>query len=88
MDASVGKTSKDLEIQTLIPGYQFSPLSHHMSPQSLLDITRSVTDKCPISYLLTIPGKEFGFSDQLSEQARSASDAAISWLLEWVKRPD
>lgn len=88
VDASVGKTSKDLEIQTLTPGYQFSPLSHHMSPQSLLDITRSVTNQCPISYLLTIPGKEFGFSDQLSDQARSASDAAISWLLDWVERPD
>jgi hydrogenase maturation protease len=86
VDASVGKTSMELGIQTLIPGYQFSPLSHHMSPQSLLDITRSVTQHCPVSFLLTIPGKDFGFSTELSDQAKSASDTAITWLMQWVKQ--
>ncbi len=88
VDASVGKTSNELEIQTLIPGYQFSPLSHHMSPQSLLDITKTVTNRCPVSYLLTIPGREFGFSNRLSDQAKSASDAAITWLLQWLDQTD
>lgn len=88
IDASVGKTTQELEIQTLIPGYQFSPLSHHMSPQSLLDVTKSVTQRCPVSFLLTIPGVEFGFSDRLSNQAQKAADTAISWILDWVKNPD
>jgi hypothetical protein len=57
-----------------------------MSPQSLLDITRSVTQHCPTSFLLTIPGKEFGFSAELSDQAKSASETAITWLLQWVNQ--
>jgi hydrogenase maturation protease len=86
IDASVGTGSSELEILKLIPKYQFSPLSHHMSPQSLLDITKSMNDYCPISFLLTIPGKDFGFSNTLSSQALTASETAIDWLLDWINQ--
>jgi hydrogenase maturation protease len=84
IDASVGTGSSDLKISPLIPEYQFSPLSHHMSPQSLLDISKSMNDYCPDSFLLTIPGKDFGFINTLSKHALTASEAAINWLFEWI----
>jgi hydrogenase maturation protease len=88
VDASVGSVSQELAIIPLTPGYQFSPLSHHMSPQSLLDINLSINLSSPKSYLLTVPGKEFGFSDQLSEQALIAVNSAIEWLKKWAENPD
>jgi len=85
IDASVGIDDSEMHIIRLIPGYQFSPLSHHLSPQSLLDISKSVHNTCPVSYLLTIPGSEFGFSNNLSQQARKASDTAVTWLIGWTQ---
>ncbi len=87
IDASVGSNSTDLAILELKPEYQFSPLSHHMSPQSLLDINLALNHSSPKSYLLTIPGKEFGFSGILSEQASNAATSAIEWLLKWMSSP-
>ncbi len=87
VDASVGSVSPELAILQLTPGYQFSPLSHHMSPQSLLDINLSINLSSPKSYLLTIPGKEFGFSNQLSVQAMIAVNSAIEWVEKWAESP-
>lgn len=85
IDASVGSGETGISISKITPEYQVSPLSHHMSPKSLLEISKSVHDFCPDSYLLTIPGVEFGFTNQLSVQAKKASDDAIDWLIHWIQ---
>lgn len=84
IDASVGSNNTQLDVRSLQAAHHLSPLSHHLSPETLLDITKSTYTKYPSAYLLTIPGKDFGFSDQLSSQALLAAEAAVKWLLDWM----
>ncbi|MBA4420643.1 MAG: hypothetical protein C0391_05805 [Anaerolinea sp.] len=84
VDASVDSQENSLKINLLEAKYQFSPLSHHMSPQTLLDLVHSVHQKSIPAWLLTIPGRLFGFKRELSVHTKAEAEKGVAWLSQWT----
>lgn len=84
MDASVPGINDQLNITKINPIYITSPLSHHMAPQTLLDLLVQLQIHVPEAWLLTIPGSKFGFVSGLSDEARAQAERAVEWLVDWM----
>lgn len=84
VDAHTGSVPEDVHFEVLIPGYQHSPFTHHLTPNSLLAMTSSVYHKSPEAILVSVRGYEFGFTQDLSEMTASFVPAAVDLILKWL----
>jgi hydrogenase maturation protease len=82
LDAHIGGEDGEIIFQHLTPHFEPSILSHHMTPQFLLDITQSYHHTCPESYLVSIRGYEFQFKRELSAQTAILAEQAIQQILQ------
>lgn len=84
IDAHTGAIEEELSFKKLDVQFQNSPLTHHMTPQTLLAITQSIYGSVPHAMMLSIRGYEFGFSHTLSTRTQllvnQAADTLIAWL--------
>jgi hydrogenase maturation protease len=83
IDAHLGVELGDLEMMAISPNFEPSTLSHHMTPQFLLDITRTNKGKSPNAVLLTIRGFEFQFVQGLSPKTQLLADRAVQEAIRW-----
>jgi len=83
IDAHLGVDYGDLKLMPISPKYEPSTLSHHMTPQFLLEITRSNQGKAPAAVLLTIRGFEFQFVHGLSTKTKKLADQAVQQAVRW-----
>ena len=85
VDAHTGDKTEEIQLTQLKTDYQTSSFTHHLTPESLLAISKALYHKSPQGYLLSIHGYEFGFSNELSgktlELVQIAGDRLISWLI-------
>jgi hydrogenase maturation protease len=81
IDAHTGDQSEDLMLTKVEPCFQHSPLTHHFTPQSCMEIVHSIYHKDPEAWLISIKGYLFEFEDKLSEPAVRTVDQAVQWLL-------
>jgi Ni,Fe-hydrogenase maturation factor len=81
IDAHTGDQSEDLVISKVEPCFQHSPLTHHFTPQSCMEISQSIYHRSPEAWLVSIKGYLFEFEDSLSESSSRAVDQAVQWLL-------
>ncbi len=58
---------------------------HVLSPAALLGLTQLLCGHVPQGWLLSVPGYEFGFGEELSAQARSHLPTAIAIAERWMK---
>jgi len=84
IDAHTGSVPDNVHLEDLIPGYQHSPFTHHLTASSLLAMSSSIYHKTPPSILVSVRGYEFGFSQQLSELTASLVPAAVDLILKWL----
>lgn len=68
------------------PIYQKSPLTHHMSPQTVLSIAAMVFDSHPQALLLSVRGYYFTFERSLSQQTAALERVAVEKLWDWINR--
>jgi hydrogenase maturation protease len=85
LDAHIGDEDGDVIFQHLTPHFEPSTLSHHMTPQFLLDITQSYHHVCPEAYLVSIRGYEFQFKRELSDQTAKLAKEAIQQIIRWYE---
>lgn len=85
IDAHTGDQTNDLVISDIEPRFQRSPLTHHMTPETCLDLARTMYNRQPKSTLVSIKGYLFEFEDELSPQTSDAVDQAVLWLLSQIK---
>jgi hydrogenase maturation protease len=83
LDAHMDDQEGDISFQTLAPHYEPSTLSHHMTPQFLLDIALDTHERWPNALLVSIKGHEFAFVPELTNQTRELADQALPRLLDW-----
>lgn len=86
IDAHTGAITEEIRVQPLVQHFQSSPLTHHLSPESLLSITNTIYNKSPESVLLSIRGYEFGFSQNLSDRTQLLVPQAVNLILEWLDK--
>jgi hydrogenase maturation protease len=86
IDAHTGSIPNDIEVVTASPSFQNSPLTHHLTVNSLLYIAQSINRKVPETILVSIRGHEFKFSQQLSPETNSLVPAAVDLIYKWIKK--
>lgn len=84
IDAHNGAMPSDIYFEELSPIFSISPLTHHLSANSLLSITNQIRHKYPNSILVSIRGFEFAFSQELSSRTATLVPAAVENIQEWM----
>lgn len=83
IDAHVDDREGEILMQCLTPNYEPSTLSHHMTPQFLLDITQSYHRQSPAAILASVQGYKFSFIRSLTPQTQSLAEKVIDNLQHW-----
>jgi Ni,Fe-hydrogenase maturation factor len=85
VDAHTGTIKDDLNVQEVLPQYQASAMTHHLTPASLLSFTEAIYHHHPQAILVSGRGFEFGFSRILSPQATALAGEAVRVILDWIE---
>jgi hydrogenase maturation protease len=86
VDAHTGDYPEDLRFVSINAGFQTSPFTHHMTPQTCLALAGSVYGRSPQATLVSVRGHRFGFSHTLSTQTALLADKAIEQIETWLTR--
>jgi len=87
VDAHTGSVPNDLNIQTVQPVYQKSPLTHHMTPDACLSIVETISGKAPEAILVSVRGYAFQFTQELSSPTQALAEEAVECILAWMNTP-
>lgn len=85
IDAHTGNVPEDVHIEELSPEYQSSPLTHHMTPATLLSLAQIINKEIPPAILVSVRGYEFKFTRTLSGATQELITPAVHEILEWIK---
>ncbi len=85
VDAHTGAILKDIQLEPLQAGFQSSPFTHHMTPQTCLSIAQSLYGHAPLSVLVSVRGYLFNFSQELSPATSLLADQAVRLILDWLR---
>lgn len=85
IDAHTGAINEDLSVRKLVPGFQTSPLTHHLTAESVLDLASGLYGHAPPAWLLSIRGYQFGFANELSPETTALVEEAVSWVCSWLE---
>lgn len=83
-DAHAGNILEELLFGPVEVQFQSSPFTHHLTPQSLLALAKSLYNAQPEAVLVTVRGYEFGFGSELSERTRELVQQAEAMIWEWI----
>ena len=86
VDAHTGAVPHDVNVSEIAAEFQASPLTHHLTPQSLLTFAQTLYNARPEAILVSVRGYQFGFERELSpwtaELARQAAEVIVKWVLD------
>ena len=85
VDAHTGAIPTDLQAIEIKPSFQRSPLTHHMTPETVLSLTNTVSGCKPEGYLVSVRGYQFGFDQTLSPKTNELSISAIQEISNWLE---
>jgi hydrogenase maturation protease len=84
IDAHTGAVPESLNIRRLSPWFQTSPLTHHLTAESCLELADKLYGSRPEAWLMSVRGYAFGFARELSpataDLVSAGADALMSWL--------
>ena len=84
VDAHTGALENDLNIQILDRKFQKSPLTHHMTPQTILSILEHTFNHKPEAILVSGRGYQFGVENFLSSRTNKLAAEAIEKISSWI----
>jgi hydrogenase maturation protease len=84
VDAHTADVADEISWITLDPEYEKSPLTHHMSPRTLLSIGATIYDQMPEAILVSVRGYGFQFERDLTTRTRILAKEAIDRLWDWI----
>ncbi len=84
IDAHTADNPEEIRAIKLEPRYRSSPFTHHLTPESLLEISQTIYHACPKALLVSIKGYQFEFSNTLSERAAALVPEAVQTILKWI----
>lgn len=85
IDAHTGAVPDDLNIRSLDAVFQTSPLTHHLTPESCLELAARLYGARPQAWLVSVRGYAFGFSHEVSPRTAQLVDQAAGTILTWVR---
>jgi hydrogenase maturation protease len=84
VDAHTGIYADDLRFEVIQPDFQNSPFTHHLTPESLLQLAASLYGHAPQAVVCSVRGYAFGFANSLSEQTATLAEQAVERLCAWL----
>ncbi|MGQ9500652.1 MAG: hypothetical protein ACUVSF_01005 [Anaerolineae bacterium] len=85
VDAHTGSYAEAIHFIALQPEQQHSPFTHHLTPQSCLQLTLSLYGRAPQAVLCSVRGYEFGFARSLSERTKALAEEALQRIWAWLE---
>ena len=85
VDAHTGAVPQDVNVSAITAEFQASPLTHHLTPQSLLTFVQSLYNARPEALLVSVRGYQFGFERALSPLTMQFAGEAADKIVEWIK---
>jgi hydrogenase maturation protease len=83
IDAHTGEIGEDVSFHEIAPEFKSSPLTHHMTPQTLLSLVVTLYQRNPGAVLISVRGSTFGFTRSLSEKASQLVPTAVEKIITW-----
>lgn len=84
IDAHTGSVANELNFRPVDPYFQTSPLTHHFTPESCLELTHQLYGSKPEAWLVSVRGYLFGFSHEMSAQTAELVQQAAIALITWI----
>ncbi len=84
VDAHTGDYPEDLRFDSIVAGYQASPFTHHMTPETCLMLAERLYGHIPQAVMVSARGHRFGFSNELSIQTALLVEEAIERIACWL----
>jgi len=88
VDAHTGKIPTNVQMVHIVPEYQTSPFTHHLTPEMLLSMCASMYRHTPEAILISVRGYEFGFETTLSPFTSALLTEAVERAIGWLKKED
>ncbi|MCL4504583.1 MAG: hydrogenase maturation protease [Chloroflexi bacterium] len=85
VDAHTGAYPQDVNIAPLEARYQSSPFTHHLTPDTCLELARAAYGRAPEALVVSVRGYQFGFSHELSPQTAALAEEAAGRIAAWIK---
>jgi hydrogenase maturation protease len=85
IDAHTGEINAGVRAIEIGPKFQNSPFTHHLTPQSCLELVNSIYHRTPRGFLVSIRGFSFQFEENLSAETDRLSKLAVDLILEWIR---
>ena len=84
VDAHTSEIPQEISWKVISPIYEKSPLTHHMTPNTVLSITHTIYDQVPEAILVSVQGTRFGFERELSKHTEELVHIASDKIWEWI----
>jgi hydrogenase maturation protease len=88
VDAHTGAVPHDVNVSAIAAEFQVSPLTHHLTPQSLLTLAQTLYNVQPEAILVSVRGYQFGFERTLSPLTAQLEQEAAGMITKWVLDTD
>jgi hydrogenase maturation protease len=85
IDAHTGSVEEDLNLRSLEAHFQTSPLTHHLTAESCLELAHALYHASPEAWLVSVRGYQFGFSRELSPATSVLVNEAAIRLTRWLQ---
>ena len=85
VDAHTADIPEEISWIELMPEYEKSPLTHHMSPRTVLSITHTIYETVPEAVLVSVRGFKFEFERELSEKTAALATETAERIWDWIQ---
>jgi hydrogenase maturation protease len=86
IDAHTADIPEEISWVELDPEYEKSPLTHHMSPKTVLSIVATIYNKVPEAILVSVRGFSFQFERSLSPKTAALVKKAERRIWAWIQQ--
>jgi hydrogenase maturation protease len=84
VDAHTADIKEDICWSEISPAFERSPLTHHMSPKTVLSISATIYGTTPDTILVSIRGFSFKFLRELSPKTAALTNEATNRIWAWI----
>jgi len=84
IDAHTIEIKELIHIEVVKPIFQYSPLTHHITPSTCLSLCKELYGKIPQAILISVRGYQFDFSHSLSPQSKRLIPITCKRIQTWL----
>jgi hydrogenase maturation protease len=84
VDAHTGAIEEDLNFSEVEAFHHSNPLTHHMTPETLLSLVQVTTNTTPKAILVSVRGYNFQYEQSLSPLTAKLAKKAVDRIWAWL----